>query len=250
MSAHSPKVSEASTAQPDPPRALPMMPTRQFTLRLFPTLVEVLEFEDDETLAGLRAAAHDLWTTDHTEVIGATRGMEDWISRPDIHELDGFRDHAAMLGRTATARLQAQGLAIASVGVTSMWILRQGPHTFRDVHSHHNSYLSGVHYLDVPAGSGAISFVDPLLNFKSIRPERTTPSDDHGVGQFDGVEELDIAPRDNLALIFPSWLYHCIRPSGNVERPRISLAFNMMPTGSIGGARGRFDYRHPPADRR
>ena len=29
-----------------------------------------------------------------------------------------------------------------------MWALRQGPRSFRDVHSHHNSYLSGVHYLD------------------------------------------------------------------------------------------------------
>ena len=47
------------------------------------------------------------------------------------------------------------------------------------------------------------------------------------------MSDIAIAPQSNMLLIFPSWIYHFSDP--NMEETRYSLAFNLMPSGEIGG---------------
>ncbi len=92
---------------------------------------------------------------------------------------------------------------------------------FNLVHNHPQSSWSAVYYVSCPKADpsnreeGAISFVDPRTN-----------ADIYNLpGQPDNVT---IAPREGLFVLFPSWLKHAVLPHKATDKPRLSIAMNVV----------------------
>jgi uncharacterized protein (TIGR02466 family) len=111
--------------------------------------------------------------------------------------------------------------------ITQSWLNVNDNGTGHHPHSHHNSLVSCVYYIDSYNGD-EIAFKNPnefLGNFKinSDNPGRWC------------VNDLKIPVFKNHLLIFPSSLYHMVpqRPS-TLNGTRISLSFNTWFKGEIG----------------
>jgi len=98
-----------------------------------------------------------------------------------------------------------------------MWanILRSGG--FNIEHNHPGYFMSGVFYANAPKNSGKIFFRDP-------RPVADWCGDSSLYHLLNS--DYAIEPKDNMLLLFPSWLYHRVEQN-NSEEDRISISFNI-----------------------
>ena len=93
---------------------------------------------------------------------------------------------------------------------------------FNTMHHHGNALLSGVFYLEVPEGSGALEIVDPRpgvyfapnFGFKALGGDHLS---------------YKLTPKPGLAILFPGYLQHFVNPALFKEegKRRSSIAFNM-----------------------
>lgn len=87
-------------------------------------------------------------------------------------------------------------------------------------HMHSNSLFSGVVYLQAPAHSGAIRFIDPRAGAQMLLPPLR-----EGGSVFSRGRSL-VEPETGLMLLFPAWLLHEVEPSASDE-PRVAVSFNL-----------------------
>jgi uncharacterized protein (TIGR02466 family) len=95
-------------------------------------------------------------------------------------------------------------------------------------HTHANSYISGVFYLD---NSSPIAFKNPTSFYKYGWNPEFSSSEDPNI--------VLVTPERGLLLIFPSWLKHAVFSSQ--EDNRMSIAFNILPKGKFGPNTGRIN---------
>jgi uncharacterized protein (TIGR02466 family) len=93
-------------------------------------------------------------------------------------------------------------------------------------HTHPNNYLSGVFYVRMPPGAGAITFKDPRTQTRVLRPQALADTPLNSL-------ELEYAASEGTLLLFPAWLEHGVRPS-RTDEERITIAWNLMLSGTIG----------------
>lgn len=114
--------------------------------------------------------------------------------------------------------------------ITSSWINLHKIGNMTPDHTHANSILSGVLFLDVPPDSGHFRIASPYnsgnrlltaqieLEQKSVTPFNT--------------RFLHVEPTSGQLLIFPSQLHHMATESQSTE-DRWTLSFNVFPTGLL-----------------
>lgn len=88
-----------------------------------------------------------------------------------------------------------------------------------NVHTHQNSILSGVFYLQVPTGSADLIFYDPRPFRKFVSYpilQQTEITWDHIV----------FKPEKGILLMWESWIEHAV-PKNNNQDGRITLVFNI-----------------------
>ena len=139
----------------------------------------------------------------------------DLQKRPDFEELNGVI-------KTATSGiLKHLQVEYGSFMITGCWanILSTGSPLHRR-HTHPNNYLSGVYYVQVPAGGDAIMFHDPKPQTNIIAPRVAAMNE---YNSRNGT--LKIQP--GMLIMFPSWLAHSV-PAPQGEGDRISISFNIM----------------------
>jgi len=154
----------------------------------------------------------------------ATRGgMQTGELDPDASRVLGaFRDALNVELRSVIAELNAEGFAHHPVmaWASDRWTLRiwgtlltPGGHQLP--HLHPLAWLSGVYYVEVPAGLGA----DGALEFGEPPPRVVTRVDP---------ERRRISATPGRLVVFPSWFWHRTLPFAQPGE-RISLAFDVMP---------------------
>ena len=89
-----------------------------------------------------------------------------------------------------------------------MWATKHFGSMHHPLHDHSDSPLSGVYYVSIPKGAGAIEFRDPRFR--------------------GGDHNWAIYPKPGELIMFPGWLEHKVRPTfkRKESRDRISVAFN------------------------
>lgn len=112
------------------------------------------------------------------------------------------------------------GHFIENIQISNSWGNIVEPNESIVVHNHSNSYLSGCFYLT--ENNSKIQFIDPLKEKYCFDLDMSFPNDLYSID-----------PVKKLLLIWPSWLAHEVLPSLNNNR--ISIAFNIVPKGEIGG---------------
>ena len=108
--------------------------------------------------------------------------------------------------------------------MTSMWGNLLFPSQTHSPHTHSNNFLSGVFYLQGDEISSPIEFFDP-------RPQTTILTPRRKESTIQNSNMIAFLPRENMGLVFPSWLQHWVRPTGS---ERISLSWNILVKGHYG----------------
>ncbi len=108
--------------------------------------------------------------------------------------------------------------------ITTSWYTKLEKNLYSHFHNHKNSFWSGVYY---PQDStGDIEFKSPLQTLTSFLIVPSEYNQYNTGGMF-------VRPEKNMIVFFPSYLEHRIRCHKD-EKPRYSLAFNIVPIGSYG----------------
>ena len=135
------------------------------------------------------------------------------------------------LARSAATQLVSDryGKPIKPDWTMQAWANVNGPGDGNIAHYHAGSFWSGTYYVD-DGGCGS----DPSLGgeFEMIDPRGAAPAMYAPTLRFAGEDGLSagsgetIRPKAGLLILFPSWLYHQVRPYRGTDL-RISIAFNL-----------------------
>ncbi|SVD80675.1 uncharacterized protein METZ01_LOCUS433529, partial [marine metagenome] len=108
--------------------------------------------------------------------------------------------------------------------ITQSWLNKIKPQEFQQLHTHPNSYISGVLYI-------------------SCLPNDSIVFTDRNHGSFNNIEfpieestfwncwHCGIPVKEGDLVIFPSWIMHHVEMNDTKDKERISLAFNTFPIG-------------------
>jgi len=108
--------------------------------------------------------------------------------------------------------------------ITTSWITNTKINESSNAHYHSNSMLSGVFYIECDKNSDKISFQNFNVPTWMLEPEEYNVYNS---------SKYYINVKKNLLILFPSEILHKIEKNEN-KKERISLAFNLLPIGTIG----------------
>tara|TARA_B100000131_G_scaffold166791_1_gene161232 strand:+ start:1672 stop:2292 length:621 start_codon:yes stop_codon:yes gene_type:complete len=111
--------------------------------------------------------------------------------------------------------------------ITSSWITKTTKSVSSAFHNHKNCAFSGVYYFDeYDKDSATIGFLNPLSDLSSymLNTRELNPVNANYVA---------IEPSEKCLIFFPSYLKHRINAHKS-DKPRYSLAFNIVPVGDYG----------------
>lgn len=217
----------------------PASPPKISVDTLFPTpLVSVLLPEATALCTDLKAAIEARRTADPVGVQHTNMGG--WQSTADLAAWGG-KAAATLLGhvRAIADRLtcdRATGTGVAVPWLVNAWANVNEGGQGNEFHAHPGSFWSGVFYVDDggafddPALGGEFEIRDP----RGILPAMVAPSLTVAMpgGAAMGLVQ-QVRPRMGMALLFPAWVDHGVRPYLG-RRRRISVAFNLSPPAPSG----------------
>ena len=105
--------------------------------------------------------------------------------------------------------------------IPSSWVAKFKPNTSGKSHAHSNCMFSAVYYLDE---SSPIVFNNYQLNNLFCTPTEWNTNN---------CTYFEIEPKKNKLIIFPSDVFHEIKPNFN-KKTRYSIACNFFPVGKVG----------------
>ena len=121
--------------------------------------------------------------------------------------------------------------------ISTSWMTKCEKGESSQLHSHANSFWSGVYYYgEKYDGSSSLAFENPLSNYIKDYGFRVHPE---VLTQYNKMEEM-ITPHKNGLVLFPSYLKHKILKHDS-DIPRYSLAFNIVPVGHYGTGDAQYD---------
>jgi len=114
--------------------------------------------------------------------------------------------------------------------ITNSWLMKHDKGHYAHEHSHANSVISGVYYIEVPKMSGNIIFHKASNNISNVMsPVIALRYKKYNVYNS---EEYAVKTKNNLLVLFPSNLRHSV-PVSFSETPRYCIAFNTFLKGDL-----------------
>ena len=138
----------------------------------------------------------------------------------NLHLAPEFAELVKQIYLIANNALEYLNLDYEPIQITGCWANISGMgHAFQP-HTHPNNYLSGVYYVEAPAGGDTVCFLDPRPQISVIKPplKKMMP---------DNTDQVITQVTSGTMLLFPSWLRHSV-PRNQGENRRISVSFNLM----------------------
>jgi uncharacterized protein (TIGR02466 family) len=108
--------------------------------------------------------------------------------------------------------------------ITTSWATNTKINESSKPHTHTNSMLSGVFYVECDEKVDAISFTNFNRSGWGLKPKEYNIYNSSG---------YTFSVKKNLLILFPSETAHTVEKH-EIEKERISIAFNLIPTGLIG----------------
>ena len=116
--------------------------------------------------------------------------------------------------------------------ITTGWINRNNKGEQIYKHSHPNSVISGVYYIETTPDCAPIIFEKPYLYTNIAHQNVQLTYEENNKNEYN-TDYYGVKPKPGEVLMFPSWLEHTVYPQP-ADVARISLAFNSFPVGKIG----------------
>jgi len=190
-------------------------------MKLFPKVISLSELKDVDGLEKLR-------NLDLKDNMGNKSGKNAYIlNKPEYSKLKGIIE--VLLNEHFYKVYNPKDFENIELYVTQSWVNHTEEGGYHHRHSHPNSILSGVLYLNIDKNSDNITFFreqsrpDTLLDFIPEEYNLYNSS----AWTVSGLNVGDI-------VIFPSILEHEVEIREGSGTPRISLAFNSFVKGNIG----------------
>jgi len=131
-------------------------------------------------------------------------------------ELKGRLDrHAARCARLLAFDLGPRG----RLKLDSLWVSMLRPGAAHSGHIHPLSVLSGVVFVAVPPGAGALRLEDPRLPLMMAAPPLREDAPE------EGRRFVTLEPAEGALYMWESWLRHEVL-AGRARAPRVSVSFN------------------------
>ena len=148
----------------------------------------------------------------------------------DLHVMSYFKKFKDEIIGLNKKILDKLGYEYEDIIITGMWGNVLHPGQVHSPHTHSNNFLSGVFYLQSDDLSAGLEFFDPRAQTGVLCPRIKT-------GNVMNANAVGFAPRENMGLIFPSWLQHWVKTSDSDER--MSVSWNTLTKGHYGGPLGK-----------
>ena len=114
--------------------------------------------------------------------------------------------------------------------ITNSWLMKHDKGHYAHEHSHANSIISGIYYIEVPKMSGNLIFHKASNNISNVMSPvialKYKKYNDYNS------EEYAVKVKNNLLVLFPSNLRHSV-PVSLSENPRYCIAFNTFLKGDL-----------------
>ena len=146
-----------------------------------------------------------------------------WHSKTHMHTLPVFKPLVDELHRMQHKIYKEEFLDRGPI-IGNMWANINYKGSLNRPHVHANSFFSGVYYIKAPKNSGFLKINDPRPGTRFLKPARNNQAPLYLAS------EINIEPKENRAIMFPSWLEHCVEISES-DDIRISVSFNFLQDG-------------------
>jgi uncharacterized protein (TIGR02466 family) len=185
---------------------------------LFPTPIGVIDIENLGLCQKFSNEVLKLMTVENQETLDM---YSNWCTTDSLHKNPNFLELTNLIDEVAKDFFEdVLKISRDDVLLSAMWCNVNQRDSQHQIHSHPNSYFSGVLYLNAPEGTNNITFEDP-------RPSKNMVQADYKRETNFSPRSWQYLPETGLLLIFPSWLEHgttrCRLEKGI---NRISLSFN------------------------
>ncbi len=156
---------------------------------------------------------------DPTGMVKSNMGNS-YHSADNLHTLPEFHEITEGIAKVVQKIFEEQKIK-GSFFIGNMWANINYKGGFNDVHTHGNSYLSGVYYIKVPKDSGVLRFIDPRPQSNLIIPQKFEDNNQ------DYWNRLEFNGERGQVLIFPAYLPHQVLIN-NTDEERVSISFNII----------------------
>lgn len=198
---------------------------------LFPTPMMIANYLPDQRLVDFLAnqETNPIFTQDQLpgDIMksGTYSKNTKILSDPKCSDLKNFViEHALKLSS------ECLGHKVEGLTDTMSWVSYKDYGQEHSAHNHPNSYISGVFYFEDVTTDTPLVFRRPRAASNSF--EMSIPRDSEHNNEF-SAENFRVVPKKGDIVLFPSHLMHYV-PRNYNKGIRSSLAFNLMPTGSLG----------------
>ena len=122
--------------------------------------------------------------------------------------------------------------------ITTSWITYTKKGGQSSNHNHRNSFWSGVYYFqdDYPKGSAHLKLNSPISGLGDVFFAKNDCQEICASNS----EVVNIQPESKMLILFPSYLKHEVSIH-QIDKKRLSLAFNIMPVGRWGESDSSID---------
>ena len=194
------------------------MPESTVVVPLYPTFVWKVQLQkrEYETVNQKIRAKLDELTAGMRPLLRGEKLQTD----KNLHTLEEFRDLTGFIHGAATGVLEFLKVDYDTFEINACWANISAPQDRHRLHTHPNSFLSGVYYVQTQPGANTLTFEDP-------RPQRHTimPRFKETVRENAWVTHLTV--NEGELVLFPAWLPHCVERNSSGHE-RISVSFNIM----------------------
>ena len=143
----------------------------------------------------------------------------------NLLDLDAFKELKEEILKHLDSFLTEIGYVHDSVYLTTSWLNINPPGGRHHLHTHPNSLISGIYYVDVPENSGNMVFV-------KTPSQIIDPADVNNLTKYSS-DTVVMPSCTNRLFLFPSQLYHYVETNTS-KYERLGISFNSFITGSIG----------------
>ena len=143
-----------------------------------------------------------------------------WQSAHNLHTVKALGGLVSCIEDSTHSILKFLKISHQEFQITGCWANVNPRGAIHGMHSHPNSFLSGVYYVQAPSGADTINFHDPRIQAGIIRPPVTELTSAN-------TDQMVVNVQSGTLLFFPSYLQHSVAPNDS-HHSRISLSFNIM----------------------
>ncbi len=185
----------------------------------FPTIIYAKDFEFD-----LNQMAQNIiqWSKEDKGV--NKTNVNGWHSETNMHNKLEYKPLVDELFKMVYEVFNEEWLD-GQARLGNMWANINPPGGYNKPHVHPNALFSGVYYVKAPINSGQLVCTDPRPGIQTCMPNRKKGEPPKYLWR-----DIHLQPKENRAVIFPSWLWHSVQPNQSNDI-RISISFNFVQDG-------------------